>query len=95
MERAKAEAEVALVEIWRGQAKEAWQAARDMLARRYHPDVNPDPEAAEHFKEVSAAYDILSNPKERAKYDLETGASQRYHTTKPYEQEPRASSSTA
>lgn len=66
-----------------------------MLARRYHPDVNPDPEAAEHFKEVSAAYDILSDAKERAKYDLETGASSRHHATKPYEQESRTSTSTA
>jgi hypothetical protein len=75
--------------------EEEIQDAFHMLARRYHPDVNPEPEAAEHFKEISAAYDILSNPKERAKYDLETGVSSRYHTTKPYGQEPRASPSTA
>jgi len=35
IERAKAEAEVELVEVWRSQAKENWQAARDLLARRY------------------------------------------------------------
>ena len=40
------------------------------LARKYHPDVNPDDKEAEKkFKEISAAYDILSNPEKRAEYD--------------------------
>ncbi|MGQ9920177.1 MAG: molecular chaperone DnaJ [Desulfobacca sp.] len=40
------------------------------LARKYHPDVNPnDKEAEKKFKEISAAYDILSNPEKRAEYD--------------------------
>ena len=39
------------------------------LARQYHPDVNKDPAAEEKFKEINAAYEVLSDKEKRAKYD--------------------------
>src|SRR5690606_6307163 len=40
------------------------------LARKYHPDVNPDPSAQERFKEINTAYEVLSDPKKREIVDL-------------------------
>lgn len=39
------------------------------LAMKYHPDKNPDPAAAEKFKAISAAREILSDPEKREMYD--------------------------
>ena len=41
-----------------------------LLANKFHPDKNPDPEAATKFIEITEAYDVLSNKKSRAQYDL-------------------------
>lgn len=48
------------------------EAYRD-LARRYHPDLNPAPEAAMRMQELNWAYDLLSDPARRSAYDSGLG----------------------
>jgi curved DNA-binding protein len=55
--------------VSRGASADEIQSAYRRLARQYHPDVNKDPGAEERFKQVSEAYDVLSDPQQRKRYD--------------------------
>lgn len=50
-------------------SQEEIQRAYRQLARSSHPDVNRSPDAEERFKEISEAYDVLSDPETRRRYD--------------------------
>ena len=56
--------------VRRGDSEEAIRKAYRKLAKRHHPDLNPgDKQAAERFKTINAANDILSDPEKRARFD--------------------------
>jgi DnaJ-class molecular chaperone len=56
--------------VRRGDADETIRAAYRKLAKKHHPDLNPGkPDAAERFKTINAAYELLSDPIKRGKFD--------------------------
>ena len=59
-----------LLNVERGATQDEIKKAYRKIARELHPDVNPDPEVQNKFKEVTAAYDVLSDPQKRQKYDM-------------------------
>ncbi len=60
----------AILGVSRDASAEDIKKAYRRLARQYHPDLNPgNKQAEEKFKEIQEAYEVLSNPETRAKYD--------------------------
>lgn len=55
--------------VSRDASQEEIKKAYRKLARKYHPDVNKEPDAEEKFKEVKEAYEVLSDEQKRANYD--------------------------
>lgn len=58
-----------LLGVSRDCGKDELKRAYRRLARQYHPDVNKDPGAEDKFKEINRAYEVLSEPETRARYD--------------------------
>ena len=60
----------AILGVQRNATADEIKKAYRRLARELHPDLNPSPEAQERFKEVTAAYEVLSDPQKREIVDL-------------------------
>ena len=59
-----------LLKIRRDATQDEVKRAYRRLAREPHPDVNPDPETQERFKEITQAYEVLSDTEKRRMYDM-------------------------
>jgi curved DNA-binding protein len=57
------------LEVPRDASLEDIRRAYRRLARKYHPDVNKDPDAEDRFKQISEAYEVLRDEDKRARYD--------------------------
>ncbi|MCL9822346.1 DnaJ C-terminal domain-containing protein [Helicobacter colisuis] len=57
------------LEVSSNATSEEIKKAYRRLARKYHPDINKEKDAEEKFKEINAAYEILSDEKKRKQYD--------------------------
>ena len=65
-----------ILEISRHASEEVLERAHKILIKRYHPDLETNPqkrkEKEEYIKKINEAYEVLSDEKKRKEYDLET-----------------------
>ena len=78
-----------LLGVSREATPEELKKAYRKAARKWHPDVSDAPDAAERFKEVTTAYEVLSDPQKRSIYDrggdpLSAGGGNREFMTTTY-----------
>lgn len=59
----------AILGVPRGASQEEVRKAYRQLAKKYHPDVCKEPDAEQRFKEINEAYEVLSDPEKRKRYD--------------------------
>lgn len=60
----------AVLGVGRNASADEIRSAYRKLARQYHPDVSSEDGAAERFKEITQAYEILSDPEKRQRFDM-------------------------
>ena len=79
----------AILGVEKNATKEEIKKAYRKLARLYHPDRNPDPEAEEKFKEINEAYHVLSDDEKKEEYDriLRSGDESKFRDFMEYIQE--------
>jgi curved DNA-binding protein CbpA len=66
-----------ILEVSPKASQEVIQAAYRVLARNAHPDRNTGAEAEQRIRQINAAYEVLSEPAQRARYDLELARARR------------------
>jgi DnaJ domain len=59
------------------------------LVQQYHPDINPDPKAADLTKEINEAYDVLSDPVKKSEYDFRLINPYQQQSPQPQQPAPR------
>jgi len=58
------------LDVARDASEDQIRSAYRKLARQYHPDVNPSEDGATRFREVTEAYEVLSDPQRRQRFDM-------------------------
>lgn len=76
-----------ILEVSQTASKEVIEKAYKVLAKKYHPDLNPDTkkEAEEKMKKINEAYNVLINDKKRENYDIVLRKKQELEAKKQYE----------
>ena len=70
-----------VLEVNADSTAEEIKSAYRRLARKYHPDINKEKDSIEKFKMITLAYETLSNPQEREKYNILKGIFKTSDTT--------------